>query len=384
MQARVEKNEINELRLALLLNDASIDQILAIDNSLHIIAWNKACEDITGIPRDKALGKTLIDIHPRVANYPAIMEGIVRGIQGYQSFVPWEKGGYAAGYFEHHFIPLDDGAGIIGVQVVIHNVAHRIKAEQKLQRLNDELAAKTAEIASFNWIASHDLKEPLRKIYTFIELVATNEGSRISDAARGNLRRAQSAAHRMSLLTDDIATFTQVAAPTEQAATADLNAVLGKAVAQHRRRIESECALIEADPLPSIQGYPEMLALLFHHLLANALKFQKEGAQPKLQITYEQLSGTVLTHKNAMADASYHCISFRDNGIGFAPEYAEKIFGMFQRLNPAEAFKGTGMGLAICRKVAEAHHGFITVESDEGAGATFRCYLQDLSDLAVG
>lgn len=384
--AAPNREAIGEAKLASLLNDASIDQVLALNTSLHIIAWNTACEQISGIPREAAIGKTLMDVHPKVVDFPAVMEGIVNGIKGFKSFTTWEKSAYTAGYFEHHFIPLKaDSGSVIGVLIIIHDVAHRIKAEKELQSLNrtlqlknKELQRKTEELTNFNWIASHDLKEPLRKIYSFIEAVATQEGQKISDTARSNLRRAQSAVQRMGLLTDDIVTFSQVTAPTEQLSAVDLHEVLEAAQQKHRKLIEDNGAVIQAEQLPAIVAYPHMVGLLVQHLLGNALKFQAAGAKPKVSISYALVPGRELCWPDVEGDAQHHCLSFADNGIGFALEYAEQIFGMFQRLHPQGTYKGTGMGLPICRKIAEAHKGFITVKSEEGAGSTFTCYLKDV------
>ena len=185
----------------------------------------------------------------------------------------------------------------------------------------------------------------------------------------------------MGLLTDDIAAFTQVAAPSEKPAPTQLDIILKNCIDKHNRRITDANAVIEMPPsLPVIHGYSQMLSLLFHNLLSNALLFHKPGVPPKIRITYASTrDGDLPGHKLARAGVSYHNIAFQDNGVGFEPEYSEKIFGMFQRLHTQDAaYKGTGMGLAICKKVAEAHHGFIIADSVPGTGATFSCYLQDI------
>lgn len=374
--------------LASVLNDASVDQMLAINTGLRIIAWNRACEEIHGISREEAMCRSFIDVHPRAAEFPAIMEGIVNGLKGRKSFVPWEKGAYTEHYLEHHFIPLR-GADqqVTGVLVVIHDVAHRIKAEKKLEALNEALQQKakllqqkTDELREFNRITSHDLKEPLRKIYTFIELVATNEGQKISDAARSNLRRAQSAVQRMGLLTDDMVTFSEVASPDDTPGTVDLEQLLAQTLARQQALVRERDATIDRDELPVITAYPRLLQLLMQHMLNNALKFHGEGKKPVVAVRYSRLKGTETGVEAADPEASYHRLSFTDNGIGIAPEYHEKIFGMFQRLHQPGVYKGTGMGLPICCKITDAHRGFITVESAEDAGSTFHCYLRDLDE----
>jgi signal transduction histidine kinase len=385
----IQQDIVDGAQLASLLYDASIDQILALDTSLRVIAWNKACEQATGISKREAIGAIFTQLRPAAAGFPAITEAIEMARKGFKSFVPWEKGSYGGGYFENHFIPLraegEDGP-VTGVLNIIHDVAHRIKAEKELRMLNraltsknKELKQKTEELANFNWIASHDLKEPLRKIYTFIEMVATKEGQKLSDIARSNLRRAQSAVQRMGLLTDDIVTFSQVTAANEQLIEVDLGEVLDAARQKHERTIRDTGAVIDADALPEITGYPELLQHLLYHMLGNALKFCEEGSIPKVRIGYAYVAGKNIHLPEAVMEDNYHCISFKDNGIGFDPMYSEKIFGMFQRLHSQGTYRGTGMGLPICRKIVEAHEGFISVESAEGQGSTFSCYLKDLS-----
>ncbi len=381
-----------EAKLAGMLNDANIDQVLALDSKLRIIAWNKACETVSGIPKSRALGASFIELRPEVAGFPAIMEAIGMAWKGYKSFVPWEKGSYGGGYFENHFIPLrgdDDKGTLVGVLNIIHDVSHRIKAEKELESLNralalknKELKIKSEELANFNYIASHDLKEPLRKIYTFIEMVASKEGQKISDAARSNLRRAQSAVQRLGLLTDDIVTFSEVTVPHEQLSEVNLADIQASAEQQLQRVVEDSGAVVTSTGLPMIIGYFEMLRHLWAQMLGNALKFHGEGAQPKVAVSYSRIPGPDISVADADADSEYHCITFDDNGIGFEMIYAEKIFGMFQRLHEPGTYKGTGMGLSICRRIAEAHQGFITVESVVGKGSRFSCYLKvmDASD----
>jgi len=129
-----------------------------------------------------------------------------------------------------------------------------------------------------------------------------------------------------------------------------------------------------ADKLPAIQGYRSLLVDLFQRLLSNGLKFQPEGQVPYITITICNVVGQDIPESNAPLEDAYCCISFIDNGIGFDQEYAELIFGMFQKLQK-EPFKGSGMGLAICRKILDLHHGFIRAEGTPGKGSTFKCYF---------
>lgn len=369
-----------------LINDANTDQCLVLDTELRIISWNLACEQVTGISKASAIGKRYHDLHPDAVIAPAVAEALELALQGMKTFVPWEQGSYNGGYYEQHFVPLrNSDGGMIGVLNIIHDVAHRIKAELELKRLNKtlshknkELRHRSEELASFNWIASHDLKEPLRKIYFFIEMVATKEGAKLSDTARSNLRRAQSAVQRMGLLTDDIVTFSEAVAPSETMAAVDLQEIHASAYKLHRKAIEDSAAEIATDTFPTITAYPQMLQHLWNHLLGNAIKFHEEGQRPRVEVRYREVAGDTLNSLDADRNAVYHCLSFRDNGIGIDTEYFEKIFGMFQRLHPQGTYRGTGMGLPICQKVAEAHGGFILLESKAGEGSVFHCYLEKL------
>jgi len=388
MQKIERKHEsLDESQIAHMLNDASIDQILALDTNLYVIAWNKACEQVSGIPKLKAIGSLFTSLCPEASALPAIMDAIEMALTGSKSFVPWEKGSYNGGYFENHFIPLkgygEDGP-VTGVLNIMHDVSHRIKAEKELQALNraltqknKELQLKSEELANFNYIISHDLKEPLRKIYIFLEMVSMEEGTKLTDIARSNLRRAQSAVQRMGMLTDDLITFSQVTASNERLREINLRHSFVFAKHQLQKQIEESGAVVEADELSTIVGYQDLLEHLWHQMLSNALKFHGEGSTPQIWVAYKYVSGAHTGNPEADPRGHYHCISFKDNGIGFDPTLTDKIFGMFQRLHPQGSYKGTGMGLAICRRIVDAHEGFITVESVERQGSTFFCYLKD-------
>jgi len=183
----------------------------------------------------------------------------------------------------------------------------------------------------------------------------------------------------MGMLTDDLITFSEVTAPREQLSEINLRHAFLFARHQLQRAIEESGAVIETDTLPTIYSYQDLMEHLWNQLLSNAIKFHAEGSTPHVQIGYRYLQGKDINIATADPTVHYHCIRFKDNGIGFDPIYSDKIFGMFQRLHTRQHYKGTGMGLAICRRIAEAHEGFITVDSVEGEGSTFYCYLKDLS-----
>jgi PAS domain S-box-containing protein len=372
-----------EASLAEMINDASIDRVLAVDTDLRIIAWNKTCEKITGKCKQTVMNMKLTEIFPQIDEYPEITKGINMALKGMKVFVPHDKGSYDGGYSETHFIPLKNEEGtVIGVLNIIHDVAHRIKAENDLRRLNISLSRKNrelenrnAELLSFAHITSHDLKEPLRKIYTFIEMILTDEGQKLTDKSRSYFRRIQASAQRMGLLTDDIAAFAQINTENNVLTTISLNDVMNNVQHSLRHTITNLNATIEVGALPEITGYRSMLTQLFQNLLTNALKFQKEGNAPKITISAGVESANTLIHTDAISDTEYLKVSVADNGIGFEEKYAERIFQMFQRLHTAADYSGTGIGLALCRKIMEMHHGYIIAQSEPGVGSVFNCYF---------
>ncbi len=374
--------------LAAMMNDAGIDRVQALNADLRIITWNKMCEDLTGLRRAEVLGRGWFDVFPQAHDWPAITEAVEQALKGRRSFVPAEEGAFEKGHFERHFLPLRPGenAPVEGLLIIVHDVSHRVAAENKLKELNRELRGKVreleraaAELATFTHVTSHDLKEPLRKIYTFVELTITEEAQRLSDKGRGNLRRVQQSVQRLGLLTDDLVVFAEASAGDEPVEIIEGTEVLNKAKAALSPLMRERGAVIEAEPLPRLALPPRQAVLLFRHLLSNAIKFHPEEATPQVNISSVPVLGADTGHKDALPEVLYSRVQFSDRGIGIEAQYFEKIFGVFQRLHDKKKYAGSGIGLAICKKIAERHGGFITVESTPGEGSIFRCFLPEVS-----
>jgi len=369
-------------RLAENMTDASIDRIMALDTDYNVIAWNTRSELITGIERREVLGENYFDLFPKMREHPPTVKAIEQAMKGLTVFLPADRSNPDEGYYENHFIPLkDEHDRVTGVMNIKHDVAHRIKAENELKALNKALARKNKELKqrneellSFTHVTSHDLKEPLRKIYTFIEMIATREGENLTEKGKTYFKRIQAAVQRMGMLTDDVLTFAELNAEQYEQTEIDL----GHALLFVKRTLEEEIRItktvIENEPLPKIRGYRQLITQLLYHLLANAIKFRKQGVVPEINISCERVAGHELKHTEAAADAEYVRLSIQDNGIGFDRIYKEKVFQMFQRLH-GNSYPGTGIGLSLCRKIAAIHQGFITAESKENEGSTFCVYL---------
>lgn len=248
------------------------------------------------------------------------------------------------------------------------------KAQLQLEKLVEELRQSNIKLEEFAHAASHDLKEPIRKMHVFTDRLKNSLAERLNDDESKLLERVQDATQRMTVLVDDLLMYSQVSMKVHQTEDVDLNEKLQQVIADLEVPIEEKGARIEVEPLPVIKGYRRQLQQLFQNLLSNALKYSKPGVPPVITIT-----ATVATEGETpfalSQDKTYHLIQVKDNGIGFEQVYAERIFQLFQRLHGKTEYPGTGIGLAIARKVVENHQGYIWAESKAGEGATFGVLL---------
>jgi PAS domain S-box-containing protein len=235
-----------------------------------------------------------------------------------------------------------------------------------LQRANTELKRSNQNLEEFAHAASHDLKEPVRKIHFFTNRLKDQLGPGLEEEQARAFARIQNAAERMGNLIDDLLLYSHVSQRPHETESIDLNHNVQHALEDLELDIEEKQAVIQVGKLPGVQGYRRQLQQMFQNLISNALKYSKKDTPPQIQIT-----ATVVTE----AESSYHVISIQDNGIGFEPEYADKIFQMFTRLHGKAEYSGTGVGLSIVKKVVDNHNGFIRVESVVGKGSVFKVYL---------
>jgi PAS domain S-box-containing protein len=372
-------------KFAEMLIDASVDRIMAMDVHFTLTAWNRVNEEYTGLSREKVLGRNFFELFPEVKKSSASLESLNRALQGEMVTAPAQPGIYHTDkYFDVFYIPIKNNEGaVIGLLTLAHDVTASLRSQEELKGLNQSLKQKNvelerinAELASFAYVASHDLKEPLRKIQTFAERLLARDKDRLTEAGQHDLSRVVAAVRRMDSLVDDILAFSRLNTTDWPASRLDLGRVLSQALDDLEGVITRSGAVIEAGPLPVVEANASLLHQLLYQFLGNSLKFHPPGQQPKVGVQAEWTTGHATGHPEAVSEASYLVLTVRDNGIGFEQEYAEKIFQMFQRLHGRTEYGGTGIGLSICKKVAEYYQGFIKAEGNPGEGAVFRCYLQ--------
>jgi light-regulated signal transduction histidine kinase (bacteriophytochrome) len=242
------------------------------------------------------------------------------------------------------------------------DVTDRKRAQGVLRAAYEELARSNAELQQFAYVASHDLQEPLRMIGSYTQLLERRYGDRLDQDAREFMGFIVDGATRMKQLIEDLLAYSRVGTRGKEMRPVQAQAVLDKALVNLRAAVEQSAAAVTHESLPEVNADDAQLAQLLQNLIGNAIKFRRKDEAPRIHVGVED------------GGDEWH-FSVADNGIGIEPQYFERIFLVFQRLHTQDEYPGTGIGLAICRKVVERHSGRIWVESAYGEGSTFHFTL---------
>ncbi|MDD4890750.1 MAG: ATP-binding protein, partial [Phycisphaerae bacterium] len=350
--------------------EASLDPLVTIGPDGKIIDVNMATEQVTGVGRRQLIGSDFSNYFTEPdrasAGYRQVLaEGhvhdyplTIRHVSGSTTDVLYNATEYR-----------DEAGDVQGVFAAARDITKRKKAEAALKELNETLelrvADRTAELArsnedleQFAYVASHDLQEPLRQVGSFTKLLSERYGAQFDGKAGEWMSYITEGSARMSRLIEDLLAYSRVDRRGRQFAAVDLREALDDALANLRISIGESRAEVVAGPLPTVPGDRTQLTLLLQNLIGNAIKFRREGAAPLIRV-------------EARPDADGWAIAVRDNGIGIAAEHFDRVFLIFQRLHTRQKYPGTGIGLAICRRIVERHGGRIWVESTLGEGSTF-------------
>lgn len=332
-----------------------------IINNAKIVFANQRFADIYGYPREELIGMDSLElVHPedrtlirtmrqnRIEGKGAPEEYEARGLRK-DGKVIWVQR-------RNSVIAYQGEPAILGNALDVTALKH---AEKRLKAHARELEQKNAELEQFASIASHDLKEPLRKVKSFTDLLMTRCGRNLDDQSRDYMRRMQTAAGRMETLIDSLLAYSRITTKTQLLRRTDLNDLVKDALSDLEVRIGETKAMLEIAPLPTLRTDRTQMVQLFENLIGNALKFHRQGSRPHIKV-YSREDG-----KGSLE------ICVEDNGIGFDEKYLDRIFSPFERLHSKERYEGVGMGLAICMKIAERHGGEITARSKPGEGSTF-------------
>jgi PAS domain S-box-containing protein len=297
----------------------------------------------------------------------------------------------------------DSSGKAISLSGIVMDITDRIESEQKLKaseeryrqlaaELEQRVQQRTAELhqanveltnsnnnlQQFAYAASHDMQEPLRKIQSFGSRLQSVYAKALDDNGVFMLNRIQDASRRMSLMIDDLLAYSRLTTREAEFKTVDLGEIVSNVIADLEISIQEQKASITTCKLPVVCGNPHQLTQLIQNLLSNAIKYKHPEVSPKIIISCEAVTEADLQLiPNRLAGHSYICLAIADNGIGFEEIYLDRIFQMFQRLHGRSEFAGSGIGLALCKKVVQNHHGYITAKSEPNKGSTFIVYLPE-------
>lgn len=259
----------------------------------------------------------------------------------------------------------------------ITDISDEIENFSALEERNLELERNNKELSEFNYVASHDLQEPLRKIQTFISRLQDKESKNFSPTGLQYLERINVAATRMRLLIDDLLQFSRTNKPDKEFVPTNLNTLFEQVKQDLAETILATKASITHENLPTLAVIPFQIHQLFLNLLSNSLKYSKKLEVPKIHLAYSKVAATTDANLAKATQKWYHKITFTDNGIGFDPQYASLIFELFSRLHNKQEYSGTGVGLSICKKITDNHQGFIVAQGKPNVGSVFTVYLPE-------
>jgi two-component system sensor kinase FixL len=339
-----------------------------VDRDGLVLCVNQAECELFGFRPEEMIGRPIWDFMAS-EDREKTKAGLLQRIASEQPLVPLEREykrrDGSSVVMEIHQRRIRDAAGhATGLRTFLLDITQRKRAEQTLNEQAEKLARSNAELEQFAYVASHDLQEPLRKIQAFGDRLRGKYDATLGPEGLDYLTRMQNAAARMQVLIQDLLSLSRVASHAKPFAPVDLDDVVGMVISDLEIRIQERKGRVEAADLPVVFGDRGQLAQLFQNLIGNGLKFQKPGESPVVKVSSEAVTLT-----NGVG-GSWR-ITVEDNGIGFDEKYRDRIFQIFQRLHGRNEYEGTGIGLAICRKIVERHGGAIVAQSSPGAGAKF-------------
>jgi len=388
----------DELQATILRSQAILDTaaegILGLDHEGRVTFANAAAAQLLGVPAAALVGRSAaswFEVTPPPSDTdgsdgatpdaptvrsagappstPTPIAAVLRGgpaTDGAADLVPGDDGNRCP--VEFAVAPIKRDRDVVGAVLTFRDVTERRATQHALEERARELARSNADLEQFAYVASHDLQEPLRAIVSYLQLLERRYVAQLDERGQRYIGHAVEGGRRMQTLITDLLTYSRVGRRGTEFAPVEMASVFESAVFGLRVAIEESDALVTHDPLPTVNGDVTQLTQVMQNLLGNALKFRGE-ARPAIHVSAERQTGAWQ-------------FSVRDNGIGIAPEYRDRVFILFQRLHARDEYSGTGIGLAVCKKIVERHGGTLWVDSTPGGGSTFRFTLPDAGDQA--
>ena len=358
--------------------NASVDVIAVFDTEGAFVTVNSKCEELYGLPKEQLIGKKFVDIFPSLKGQKVDID-LQNAIGGefihslnYKSLINKST-------FETFLIPLHNYSNeVYSVVLMAHDITNIIDANAKLEIINSELLKSNRDLEQFAYVASHDLQEPLRKIQTFSQLLSQSFGDKTK--LEQYHEKISQAAFRMQQLIKDVLNFSRISNKEDAFKEVPLENILTNLINDFELLLSEKNGVINYDTLPVVKGIPLQMTQLFSNLISNSFKYNDK--EPVINISWRKLNADeVKSYSKLNMESSYVMIKFEDNGIGFESQFSERIFAVFQRLHSKQAYSGTGIGLALCRKIVENHSGILFANGLPGIGATFTIILPQINNV---
>ncbi len=374
MNEQMRQKESEHQRM---INEIEDYAILMIDKNGIIQNWNKGAEKIKGYTADEIIGKNFRIFYRKEDQKRKLPESLLEEAikNGKATHEGWRIRKDGTTFWGNIVITAlhDENNNVIGFSKVTRNLTDKKIAEdqmkeyaRQMEKQNEELQRINIDLDSFTYTASHDLQEPLRKIKTFCNLIETKAGKTFSEDTAAYFNRIVAAVSRMQNLIDSLLNYSRTTSAEKILIPTDLNNIVEEVKKELAEMIAEKDAKIIYEQLPVIKVIPLQFQQLFLNIISNAIKYSRADVPPVIHITAEQFS-----ERNEDKTQNLTKISVSDNGIGFEQKYADNIFKLFQRLHGRTEYSGTGIGLAICKKIVENHNGTINAISEPGKGSTF-------------
>ena len=359
LRSHQSKLEMQKKELQSIL-DSSRSYIFYKDKENRFLQVNKAYADILGMSKDKLAGKSLFDIFPKeqAENYWKDDKQVIRSAKPKLDIIEPMNIKNGIRYLKTDKIPYhDDNGNIIGIIGFADDITRRKKAEEKLEFIMNDLKRSNKELEQFAYVSSHDLKEPLRMITSFLQLLQKRYSADLDDDANDFINFAVEGAKRLDIMINDLLEYSRIGSKEREFEYLQSENILETVLTNLKTSIEDNNVIIIHDQLPLIYSNNQQMVQLLQNLISNAIKYRSKE-DPKIHISADLL------------DDEY-VFSVKDNGIGIDQKHLEKIFTIFQRLHSRDEYEGTGIGLAISQKIVQQHGGQIWAESEPGKGTTF-------------
>ncbi|HEX6334708.1 MAG TPA: PAS domain S-box protein [Flavisolibacter sp.] len=381
LQYKNEQLKRSEERYHKMVDEVEDYAIILLDKHGVVQNWNKGAEKIKGYSEKDIVGKSFSTFYlpqDRANGLPQklLNEAARKGKAIHEGWRMRKNGSVFWGSIVLTALH-NDNDEVIGFSKVTRDLTERKLAEDRLKEYTSQLEFQNKELEQFAYAASHDMKEPLRKIHLYNSFIYENCQHTLDEKSRDFMQRSINAVKRMTDLIEDLLTYSKATLHVENYEAVDLNEIMAEIQVMHHDEFEQKHVHLVIDPLPVIQAIPFQMKQLLYNLVSNAVKYRHPDRQAVIRVEPGMVKGSVIGEGEAEAGRTYHRISVIDNGIGFDPQYAEKIFNIFQRLNNQSLVKGSGIGLAICKRIVQNHHGFITATGTQDVGARFDIYIPE-------